>query len=89
MIWKVIMILPKGDSDVSRVTTQTRTIAVIMPNVQGIGSNQWQQYLVTVDEVEALTGLDFFSNVPVGIQAVIESRLDGTSNSPTDAENTE
>jgi endonuclease G len=79
--WKVIIILPKGDNDVSRVTTETRTIAVIMPNVQGIRSNPWQQYLVTVDDVEALTGLDFFSNVPGDIQAVIESRLDAGSNS--------
>ena len=79
--WKVILVMPKGEDDVSRVTTETRTIAVIMPNVQGIRSNQWQQYLVTVDDVEALTGFDFFSNVPVEIQAVIESRLDAASNS--------
>ena len=79
--WKVILVMPKGEDDVSRVTTETRTIAIIMPNVQGIRSNRWQQYLVTVDDVEALTGFDFFSNVPVEIQAVIESRLDAASNS--------
>jgi endonuclease G len=35
--WKVVLVLPKqsGD-DVSRVTPAARTIAVIMPNVQGI-----------------------------------------------------
>jgi endonuclease G len=74
--WKVIIVLPAGTNDVSRVTTSTRTIAVIMPNAQGIRGNAWQQYRVSVDQVEALTGYDFFSNVPVNIQAAIESTVD-------------
>src|SRR5204863_5707617 len=59
--WKVIMVLPQGTDDVSRVTTSTRCIAIIMPNTQGIRNNTWQQYIVSVDQVEALTGYDFFS----------------------------
>jgi len=74
--WKVILVLPAGTNDVSRVTTSTRTIAVIMPNTQGIRTTDWHTYRVSVDQVEALTGFDFFSNVPVGIQAVIESVVD-------------
>jgi endonuclease G, mitochondrial len=73
--WKVIIILDQGSNDVSRVTTSTRTIAVRMPNVDGLGLN-WRDYRVSVDNIEALTGFDFFSNVPVGIQAVIESVVD-------------
>ncbi len=78
--WKVIMILPSGDNDVARVDQNTRTIAVIMPNRQGIRTDQWQKYLATVDQVEAMTGYDFFSNVPDGIEEVIEARLDPASN---------
>jgi endonuclease G len=74
--WTVVIGLPAGSNDVSRVTTSTRTIAVIMPNVQGIRTTSWQTYRVSVDQVEALTGFDFFSNVPVGIQAVIEAVVD-------------
>src|SRR5205085_4566156 len=74
--WKVIIVLPVGDNDVSRVTTSTRTIAVIMPNTQGIRNNDWKTYRVSVDQVEALTGYDFFSNVPVNIQVTIESQVD-------------
>jgi endonuclease G len=74
--WKVILVQPQGTDDVARVTTSTRVIAVIMPNTQGIRSNLWQGYRVSVDEVEQLTGYDFFSNVPAGIQAVIESVVD-------------
>jgi endonuclease G len=74
--WKVILVQPQGTNDVARVTTSTRVIAVRMPNVQGIRSNNWQQYRVSVDQVEQLTGYDFFSNVPSSIQAVIESVVD-------------
>jgi endonuclease G len=73
--WKVIIVLPNGTNDVSRVTTATRTIAVVMPNSGSIGTD-WRAYRVSVDQVEAITGFDFFSNVPAGIQAVIEGRVD-------------
>jgi len=73
--WKVIIVLPVGSNDVSRVTTSTRTIAVVIPNSGSIGSD-WRAYRVSVDQVEAITGFDFFSNVSSGIQAVIEGRVD-------------
>lgn len=78
--WKVILVLPAGDNDVARVDNNTRTIAVIMPNADGIRPDSWQKYLATVDQVEQLTGYDFFSNVPTNIQSVIESRIDPASN---------
>jgi endonuclease G, mitochondrial len=74
--WKVVIVIPVGTDDVNRVTTSTRTIAVIMPNTQGIRTVDWRTYRVSVDQVEALTGFDFFSNVPVGTQATIESVVD-------------
>jgi len=73
--WKVIIVLPVGSNDVSRVTTATRTIAVVIPNSGSINSD-WRTYRVSVDQVEAITGYDFFSNVSSGIQAVIEGRVD-------------
>lgn len=73
--WKVIIVLPAGSNDVSRVTTSTRTIAVVVPNSGTINSD-WRTYRVSVDQVEALTGYDFFSNVSTGIQAVIEGVVD-------------
>lgn len=73
--WKVIMVMPSGTNDVSRVTTSTRLIAVIMPNQNGISSD-WRTFRVSVDQVESMTGYDFFSNVPVSIQSAIESTVD-------------
>jgi endonuclease G, mitochondrial len=73
--WKVIIVLPVGSNDVSRVNTSTRTIAVVVPNSGSINSD-WRTYRVSVDQIEAITGFDFFSNVSSGIQAVIEGRID-------------
>jgi endonuclease G, mitochondrial len=74
--WKVIMVLNRGTSDLSRVNTSTRLIAVSMPNNQGIRANDWRVYRTSVDQVEIFTGLNFFSNVAPSIQSVIEARVD-------------
>lgn len=78
--WKVVLVLPNGANDLSRIDENTRVFAVIMPNTQGIRTDPWQKYLATVDQVEALTGYDFFANVSPGVQSVIESRFDPASN---------
>lgn len=78
--WKVALVLPKsGGDDVSRVTAGARTIAVILPNAQGIRNTDWTSYLTTVDAVEALTGYDFFSEVPDTIENAIEAGVNGTN----------
>ncbi len=73
--WKVIMVLPKGTNDVSRVTTSTRLIAIVMPNQNGI-STDWRSFRVSVDYIESLTGYDFFSNVSDSVENVIEATVD-------------
>lgn len=75
--WKVIIVLPNGSNDVSRVTTSTRTIAVLMPNQNDINSD-WRTFRTSIDDIESLTGYDFLSNVPTSIQSVIESSVDSS-----------
>ncbi len=82
--WKVALILPRGENDLSRVDAGTKTIAVIMPNQNSINSD-WHAYLTTVDAVETLTGYDFFANVPDIIETSIEAGTDG--NNPPATEN--
>jgi endonuclease G len=74
--WKVIMVLPAGANDLTRVSTSTRVIAVKMPNNMTCSSQPWTHYRTSVDAIETLTGFDFFSNVSADIQAVIETRVD-------------
>src|SRR5258705_11347383 len=71
--WKVALVLPKGEGDVSRVTCSSRTIAILMPNMQGIRNDPWENYLTTVDAIEGLTGYDLFSELPPEIQAWLEA----------------
>ena len=56
--WKVALVIPKGSGDdISRVSCSSRTIAVIMPNIQGIRNDPWENFLTTVDAVESLDRL--------------------------------
>lgn len=78
-IWKVIVVLPVGTGDASRVTTSTRVIAIDTPNSNSI-STTWGSYRTTVDAIEAKMGYNLLSNVPASVQSVIEARVD---NGPT------
>lgn len=75
-VWKVIVVLPVGSNDVSRISTSTRVIAVWMPNTQTVSNQSWGYYRTTVDYIESQTGYNFLSNVSSSIQSVIESRID-------------
>ncbi|HEU4888265.1 MAG TPA: DNA/RNA non-specific endonuclease, partial [Thermoanaerobaculia bacterium] len=80
LTWKVALVLPKDSGDdVSRVTAAARTIAVIMPNTQGIRNVDWQSYIVSVDQVEALTGYDVFANVADAVENSIEAGVNGVN----------
>lgn len=50
---------------------QPRSIAFIYPNMSSPGS--MENYVTTVDEVEKLTGLDFFYNLPDSIEDKVEA----------------
>jgi endonuclease G len=75
-LWKIILILPNGSDDLRRITPTTRIIAVDMPNTQNVNSRPWGDYRVSVDHIEAATGFNFFSNIPRGLQDVLEARVD-------------
>lgn len=74
--WKIIVVMPNGNNDLSRITTSTRVIAVVMPNDQTCSSHTWTYYRVSVNTIETLTGYDFLSNVPENIQDVVEANVD-------------
>lgn len=78
-LWKIIVVLPTGSDDVARVSTNTRIIAVNIPNNQSAADKPWRAYVTSVDELEKLTGYDFLSNVPTEVQRIIEARIDGSN----------
>lgn len=76
--WKAVLVLDAGENDLHRVTSTTRTIAVVMPNDNTLihKSDDWRTFRVSVDSVESLTGYDLFNKLPVKIQSAIEQRVD-------------
>ena len=74
-IWKVAVILPVGNGDVSRVSPSTRVIAINTPNINTINPD-WKQYIVTVRDIEKATGYNLLSTLPQQVQDAIETKKD-------------
>jgi endonuclease G len=74
--WKVVVVLPEGADDASRVNAKTRVIAVVMPNASGIRDRDWKTFRTTAQTIEAATGLHFFSKVAAQARSALESRVD-------------
>jgi endonuclease G len=76
--WKVVVVLPQGDGDLSRVSANTRVIAVTMPNQQNseVEHADWPQYATSVAQIEKETGFDFFSNLPANVRRQLETKVD-------------
>lgn len=76
VLWKVIVVLPVGNNDLQRINSQTRVIAVLMPNSNEVGGETWANYRTSVDEIEKRTGYNLLSNVPEAVQGAIETGTD-------------
>ncbi len=75
--WKVVIVMPNGENDLQRISKSTRTIAVITPNQAPVDIRApWRNFRVSVNEVENLTGYDFFSKIPKNTQELIERKKD-------------
>ncbi|HEX6747488.1 MAG TPA: DNA/RNA non-specific endonuclease [Longimicrobium sp.] len=81
--WKIAVIMDGGEglADVHSVG-DLQVIAVKMPNLTttgtpassvGIRNTPWQNYQVTVDQLEQETGYDFLSNLPNQIEILLEA----------------
>ena len=74
--WKVCVVIPDGKDDLSRVTKDTTTIALNVPNKMGMGkTGDWEQFLVSIDYIEEQTGYDFFELLPDDIENAIEAKV--------------
>jgi endonuclease G len=74
-VWKIAVIVPVGNGDISRVSTDTRVIAVNTPNINSINTD-WKQYRVTVRDIETATGYNLLSSLPQNVQDAVETKKD-------------
>ncbi len=77
-IWKVALIIPAGNNDLQRVNSATRVIAINTPNHNNI-DNRWENYVVTVRDIEMVTGYNIFSNLPQHLQDILEKNKRATA----------
>jgi endonuclease G len=85
-VWKIAVLLPKGNNDLARLNRNTIVIVVSMPNdhthytTTSTGKGAWRSYLTSVSslEQEALTEgvrLNLLSNVPDSIRSILRSKV--------------
>jgi endonuclease G, mitochondrial len=71
--FKIVVILDKGQG-IKDITENTQTVAVFMPNISGVRSDDWNKYKTTIRKIEQSTGYNFLSEIPQKIQDVIENK---------------
>jgi endonuclease G, mitochondrial len=74
--WKVVVVFDRPGLGAADVTTLTRTMAIVVPNRQGIQRQDWRDFKVSIDTVEELTGYNLLDRVSEPVQAVIEAKID-------------
>lgn len=74
-VWKVIVVIPQGNNDLSRVSATTRVIAIDTPNDNSI-SSAWGSYRVSIDAIEAATGYNLLSEIGDVIENSLEANVD-------------
>ncbi|MDR0926834.1 MAG: DNA/RNA non-specific endonuclease [Ignavibacteria bacterium] len=72
--WKVALLVSNKNT-LSDVDSTTQTIAIMMPNINGLKGKKWTQYITSVRNVEKATGYDFFNALPINIQDAIETKV--------------
>jgi len=85
MIYKVIVVLPKGDNDLQRLDTSATVLVVNMPNdntlytTTSTGNNQWRNYVTTIAQVEKASGeagipIKLLENVNASIRIYLKEK---------------
>ena len=77
-VWKIIVVVPLGSGTaLSRITTATRVIAVNTPNIAGVRTTPWTNFLTSVNQLQTQTGFTFFSALPDNVATVLRAKVDG------------
>ena len=73
--WKIAVIMPYGHGLANVTSTSSlEVIAIDIPNVSGIRSNDWTKYRTTVDYLEQVTKCNFLWRLPDSIENYWEAR---------------
>ena len=74
--WKVLIAIPAGENDLDRIDSGATAIAINVPNQTGMQkTGDWEQFLCSIDDIEKLTGYDFFELLPDNVADVLEAKV--------------
>lgn len=77
-VWKIVVVVPPGSGTaLSRITADTRVIAIKVPNISGIYTTPWTTYVTSAEEIETDTGFAFFTELPTAIANALRVKVDG------------
>jgi len=83
-VWKVVVVIPKGNSDISRLDRNATVLCVNMPNDNRLyttgNKTAWRNYIISVSalEIESTsngTALSLFSNITEAERTVLKSKI--------------
>ncbi|MFN8305332.1 MAG: DNA/RNA non-specific endonuclease [Ferruginibacter sp.] len=83
-VWKVILIIPKGNNDLARINSTAVVLAVDMPNDNRLfttsGSNDWRNYITSVNSLEAEANasgvpLNLFQAIADTVRPILKAKL--------------
>ena len=78
--WKIAVVVPVGSGPaVSRITAATRVIAIKIPNIAGVRSTPWQNYITTAGQIETDTGYTFFTELPASVATALRAKIEGAA----------
>ncbi|HEV2694950.1 MAG TPA: DNA/RNA non-specific endonuclease [Verrucomicrobiae bacterium] len=78
--WKIALAVPTGSGTaLSRVTGTTRVISLNVPNIAGIRSTPWSNFVTAATVIQANTGFNFFTAVATNIAEVLRAKVDGAT----------
>lgn len=77
-VWKIVLVVPTGSGmAIDRVTSSTRVIAIRIPNIAGVRSDPWANYVTSIAQIEADTGFTFLTALPSATANVLRTKVDG------------
>jgi DNA/RNA endonuclease G (NUC1) len=76
--WKIAVVVPPGSGTaLSRITANTRVISIKIPNIAGIRSAPWSNYVTSASQLQTDTGYTFFTALPANIATILRAKVDG------------
>jgi endonuclease G, mitochondrial len=73
--FKIVVFTPADKSPQRLHINDIETIAVMMPNTQGVRRDAWKMYVTTVENIEAQTGYQFMLRAPDSLQAPLRGAI--------------